>query len=79
MKYLVSFTIDNLTYARLSDSIVDAVTTMREANINHNEQFYRDAILQNRVRMETRKSLDSKASSVYSSRITSNIVLSILA
>ena len=81
-QYLVSFTIDNMTYARLSDTVIDAVTTMREANIYHDEAFYRDCILQTRNRRTTRNELHSERSepipTTYSSRIASNIVLTII-
>jgi len=73
MLYLVSCTIDNITYARQSGTRWDAVTTMREANQHYPEQFYKDAI-------ETAaNSLAASGSNIYTCRIATNIVLTVIA
>ena len=62
-----------MTYARQSGNRHDAKTTMREANQHYPEQFYKDAI-------ETAaNSLAASGSNIFSTRIASNIVLTVIA
>lgn len=72
MIYLVSFTSQNMVYARRCGSQYDAANTMKEANRFHSHEFYIEECKKNA------KILAEMGGGVHSARIASDIVLTII-